>query len=481
MFCPQCGMYNEDAVARCTGCGIPLDSAVPDSPDLDEERSVPQRPDVAELAPYLVPRIAGLVGAVIVLSLLTARSGQIALRAGAGILGERQDRTRIIAGRGPVGRRDIHAVESVERSRPDPTADWRRASPEGPSARQPSRQDVLYSPRWVDGIEIGRADGSRAEFDYGRGCGWPRRNVEAWYDLVRQRMRFGNDRWGPYSQLLDPLPEALQGPRDPANANSQNPIHFIFRLNRPQDVFLEVKWLEAMGRGCLVRISLNGEEIHEAMVRSRSTTDLILPAAGTRTGDNDLTFESRDYWIRWDVISIRPTGRTAATEPEPAAPIPTGTPAVNPPSTPASRPGDIRLEAESLPVTQLANGTPVVQDMTDFGTTWSGGKQFRFDPEGVPASVTLQVSVPQTRRYRIFLRFTKAPDAGVFGLWINGTRLGSLIDGYSPGVLPSGLTDVGVTELTAGRNLFEFRVGSKNPNAKQYLLGVDYLVLRPVR
>jgi hypothetical protein len=472
MFCPRCGTYNEDGTAQCMGCRASLDSTGTESSGLQEERSVRRAPESPGLALYVAPRAAAVAAAFVVLIVLTLLSGRIAFRPdlarAARLIGERRDRTRIVEGRSAVD-----DVRTDERRRREEAA--------GPTVREPSRRDALYSPQWVDGIEIGRADSSRAEFDYGRRCGWPERNVEAWYDLSRQRMRFGSGRWVSYSQLLDPLPEALQGPRDPVNANSQNPVHFIFRLDGSQEVLLEVRWLEAMREVCTVRVSLNGQPISESAVRSRSTTRVLLRAEQTRSGENDLKMESLDNWIRWDAISIRPTGRRASTEEagEPQAAIPV--PAAPPARLPEGRRGDIRLEAESLRVVNLSNGTPGVQDMEEFSGSWGGGKQFWFAPESVPASVTLQVDVPQARRYEIIGRFTKAVDAGIFTLAVDGQRLGPRVDGYSADVEASPLVTFGVLRLAAGEHFFEFRVEGQNPSAQAQMLGIDYLVLRPAR
>jgi hypothetical protein len=92
----------------------------------------------------------------------------------------------------------------------------------------------------------------------------------------------------------------------------------------------------------------------------------------------------------------------------------------------------------------------------------------------------LRFEAPRAGRYRVMGRFMRARDYGIHQLTINGQKAGEPIDFYHPEVGPGNEIDLGVFDLRAGANDISVTVVGANPAAlKQYLFGLDYLLLKP--
>lgn len=101
---------------------------------------------------------------------------------------------------------------------------------------------------------------------------------------------------------------------------------------------------------------------------------------------------------------------------------------------------------------------------------------------GMKAGDTLVVAfdAPKAGKYRVLGRFLKAKDYGIHQLAINGQTAGAPIDFYNPDVRPSTERELGVFELKPGGNEFSATVVGANEKAiKSYMLGLDYLLLKP--
>jgi len=133
------------------------------------------------------------------------------------------------------------------------------------------------------------------------------------------------------------------------------------------------------------------------------------------------------------------------------------------------------LEGEELKILRVA-GTAEVQD-------WdlSNGKQLWWRGGQKPGD-TLAVAFPAPKagKYHVFGRFLRAKDYGIHQFAINGQKAGEPIDFYNPEVKPSKEMDLGVFELKQGENEFSATVTGANEKAiKSYMLGLDYLRLKP--
>ncbi len=137
------------------------------------------------------------------------------------------------------------------------------------------------------------------------------------------------------------------------------------------------------------------------------------------------------------------------------------------------------LEGEDL-ATQVSAGTVRRQDMSTFDTTWSSDGQ-QWWTGGKPGEVmTMQVPVGRPGRYQVEVALTKANDYAVVAIAIDGDRLGQPIDLFDPAVVPTGVLQLGVVELSAATAQLTFEILGKNDSARPgYMVGVDYLRLVP--
>ena len=134
------------------------------------------------------------------------------------------------------------------------------------------------------------------------------------------------------------------------------------------------------------------------------------------------------------------------------------------------------LEGETLKILKVT-GTAGPQD-------WSGlsNEQHLWWHAGMKPGDTLAVAFPAPKagRYRVFGRFLKARDYGIHQLAINGRPTGAPMDFYDAEVRPTGEQSLGEFELKAGDNEFSATVVGANDKAvKSYMLGLDYLLLKP--
>jgi hypothetical protein len=134
------------------------------------------------------------------------------------------------------------------------------------------------------------------------------------------------------------------------------------------------------------------------------------------------------------------------------------------------------LEGEELKVLRVV-GTAEPQN-------WdlSNGQQLWWHA-GMKPGDTLAVafSAPKAGKYHVIARFLRAKDYGIHQLAVNGQKAGEPIDFYNPEVKPGKEMDLGVFDLKQGDNEFSATVIGANEKAiKSYMLGLDYLLLKPV-
>ena len=152
----------------------------------------------------------------------------------------------------------------------------------------------------------------------------------------------------------------------------------------------------------------------------------------------------------------------------------------SPPSAPASATTgtSLRVEAESLlPATEAT--APVEAQGNCCGISWSGGGQLWFRPANAPQHVTVTFRVPTAGLYSLTSVQTMAPDYGISTLAVDGTAIGTPVDGYhAGGVVVTAPADDGQRQLAAGAHTLTLTVTGKNPAAANYLAGLDYLGLQ---
>jgi hypothetical protein len=136
------------------------------------------------------------------------------------------------------------------------------------------------------------------------------------------------------------------------------------------------------------------------------------------------------------------------------------------------------IEGEKMRILQ-SSGRPEPQDWDgDSGNQhlwWHGGQK--------PGDkLVLEFDAPKAGRYQVFGRFLKAVDYGILQLAIDGRNAGGPIDFFHDGVILTGEVPLGAFELRQGANELSAVVVGANPRAeKQYMFGLDYLLIKPIK
>jgi hypothetical protein len=139
------------------------------------------------------------------------------------------------------------------------------------------------------------------------------------------------------------------------------------------------------------------------------------------------------------------------------------------------------LEAERLEIAGKTGGITQVQPLDSFQGQWSAGNQIWWTEARPGDKLDITLSVEKAGKYGISAQFTKAADYGIVQMWIDGKKLGDSLDLYNDGVIPSGEISLGTVELTAGDHTITAEITGANSNAKGYMIGIDYVRLKPIQ
>ena len=176
---------------------------------------------------------------------------------------------------------------------------------------------------------------------------------------------------------------------------------------------------------------------------------------GARWGDGGYALMTYAYVLAYanDVVGVRP-----------------GDPA-------ARRPRAVRLEAECLRLIGADRRKTSPQAMTGWGKKlWSRGKQL-FCRCGNGGAVELAFALRRGGRYRVDLLATCAPDYARVQVFLDGRRLGPVLDLYGSGVYPSGPLELGGAFLRRGTHRLRVTVVGKNKSSTGYAFGIDAIDL----
>ena len=141
------------------------------------------------------------------------------------------------------------------------------------------------------------------------------------------------------------------------------------------------------------------------------------------------------------------------------------------------------VEGEELKVLKVSAGRADVQDMNGFpGDRWSGDKQL-FWMQGKPgATLELEFSAAETKTFDIVGAFTMARDYAVIDVALDGQVLKKDLDLFNSDVANSGELSLGQRKLDAGPHKLVLTITGSNPSAvKAYMVGFDYLRLKPAK
>ena len=118
------------------------------------------------------------------------------------------------------------------------------------------------------------------------------------------------------------------------------------------------------------------------------------------------------------------------------------------------------------------------QDMSNFGDQqWSDGHQLFWRPTEVGRALALRLPEQSVGHYHLFAHYTRAADYGIIQARVDGTNAGEPTDLYAPNGVETQLADLGVVNLPDGAPVLTLTVVAKNPAAKGYFVGLDYLKL----
>jgi hypothetical protein len=137
------------------------------------------------------------------------------------------------------------------------------------------------------------------------------------------------------------------------------------------------------------------------------------------------------------------------------------------------------IEGESMKILEKA-GAPEPQEWDNT----SGGRHLWWKGGQKPGDkLVLGFSVPDAGTYRIVGRFLKAVDYGIASFAFNDAKAGPPIDFYNEdGVIVTDEIDLGTAELKAGENRLTVTIVGANEKAqKSYMVGIDYIVLKPAK
>ena len=136
------------------------------------------------------------------------------------------------------------------------------------------------------------------------------------------------------------------------------------------------------------------------------------------------------------------------------------------------------IEGEKLKVISKTGGNGNIQDMSGYGSDWSGEAHLWWINAKPGDTLEIAVPVERTGTYRLKTQLTKAIDYGIHQLYLDGKKLGEPIDLFNNGVVPTGVLDLGVHNLKKGQHILKVEVIGANEKAqKKYMFGIDYILL----
>ncbi|MBR5977853.1 MAG: hypothetical protein IK033_02520, partial [Verrucomicrobia bacterium] len=136
-------------------------------------------------------------------------------------------------------------------------------------------------------------------------------------------------------------------------------------------------------------------------------------------------------------------------------------------------------EGESLKVVSCTGGQWSVQDMSGFTEgEWSQDEHLWWRDPKEGQKLTIEFNVEKTQSYRLRLAWTKAPDYGIFQVYLDGQKVGNPIDLYDTVVTSTGPIELTSSMLKKGKHRLTFEYVDNNPKSfPNHMLGLDYILL----
>ncbi|MBX3412435.1 MAG: VCBS repeat-containing protein [Pirellulales bacterium] len=144
---------------------------------------------------------------------------------------------------------------------------------------------------------------------------------------------------------------------------------------------------------------------------------------------------------------------------------------------------DGALEGETMKVIASTAGKVGQQQMNGFpADRWSGGEQLFWTGAKPGARLDLELPVEKAGTYAIEGVLTMAGDYAIVKLSLDDQPLGEALDLFDRDVITTGVLTLGERELAAGPHKLSIEIVGAHPAAKPaYLVGLDYIRLRPAR
>ena len=149
-----------------------------------------------------------------------------------------------------------------------------------------------------------------------------------------------------------------------------------------------------------------------------------------------------------------------------------------PPGQPARGPVRGRYEAEEggpVKLVDTPKGRVWSQNMRQWSNQWSGDTQLIWMCREKGLEMTLTFKSAAAKGLRIGL--TKAPDYGSFELYLDGVKLGKVIDLYDPKVMRAPDNVFGKVKISPGSHTLKIKCVGKSDQSKSFLFGMDYIEL----
>ncbi len=143
---------------------------------------------------------------------------------------------------------------------------------------------------------------------------------------------------------------------------------------------------------------------------------------------------------------------------------------------------DGALEGEALKVQKATAGRTQVQSMAGFRDgRWSGGKQLLWIGAKPGDRLDLEIPSPYSGESDLVAALTMARDYAAIRIELDGKPLAGPLDLFNdPEVLNSGELPLGRVPASSGPHTLSVHIVGANPAAaKSYLMGIDYLRVRP--
>lgn len=134
------------------------------------------------------------------------------------------------------------------------------------------------------------------------------------------------------------------------------------------------------------------------------------------------------------------------------------------------------MEGEEIKVLSRTGGQTGIQDMGNFGTSYSNGAHLWWTSAKPGDKLELALPFKKPGKFDIKVRLTKARDYGIVQFYLNGEKVGAPVDLYNPDVVGMNEFVLVTKDLPAGDHKLAVEIVGANDKAeKSYMFGLDYV------